>query len=300
MSFLELFNLAGWQSKDHYKSTRAVDFIYDQSKLAKIAKKARTHEAREAAVKKLREQHQALFADIARNDGHYSVSRVAACKLTDQILLADIAKHATYGWTRYEALKRLDQRNQTLIADLAKNDDFSEVRRLAVEKLDEQHNQILLSEIAKVDKNNDIRRAAVTKLNEQHQTLFFDLAKNDTDVNVRSIAFEKLSDEMSVAYFVCSPHYNMIDFKIAGDEWRSKISDREALLYIINNNKHSSNRLYAAKKLGDSELIAKFKSKHEGKLKSEKKNTKKKSTNDGHHTTHTNYGPRPTERWEYS
>ena len=185
MTVLELLGCAKWQSKDWYKSEKAVSKITDQRKLAKIAKRAPHPNTRAAAIIQLEEQHQILFADIAKNDNYENVGKVAVKKLINQELLADVTKNAKRVDIREEAFYKLDeQQHQILYAEIAKKDDFKNIsiRLTAVRRLDKQQYQILLADIAKNDKIAKLRCAALEKLDvpyQAKQNLLADIVKND-------------------------------------------------------------------------------------------------------------------------
>ena len=71
-------------------------------------------------------------------------------------------KHSEFS-VRREAVEKLTDQN--LLAEIAKSDKDSVVRIIAVEKLTDQN---LLAEIAKNDKDFDVRRGAVEKLTDQN------------------------------------------------------------------------------------------------------------------------------------
>ena len=124
MVLRDLFKPA-WQSKNSNISKEAVTKITDEKTLVRIAKEAQCWAARKDAVEKLDEQHQILFAEIAKNDdctvvADYvdtdariaNVSVVAVNKLTDMVLLADVAKNSIHSLVRFKAenkLKKLEE-----------------------------------------------------------------------------------------------------------------------------------------------------------------------------------------------
>ena len=114
--------------------------------------------------------------------------RLAAVrKLTDQNVLADIAKNEKYSDVRKAAVEQLT--DQIELATIAKNDIDIYIRKAAVEKLTDQN---VLADVAKNDTDSTVRKAAVEKLTDQN--VLADVAKNDTDSVVRKAALEKLID----------------------------------------------------------------------------------------------------------
>ena len=147
-------------------------------------------EVRLASVEKLTDQ--ALLADIAINDNHYSVRRAAVRKLVELTLAAEIARHDDHWEVRETALQKLT--DQSVIIEIAKNDKVSNVRKAAVEKITDQ---AALSEIAKTDQNTDVRKDAVKKLDDQ--AALTGIAKTDKGWPVREAAVLKLTDPRILA-----------------------------------------------------------------------------------------------------
>jgi hypothetical protein len=80
-------------------------------------------------------------------------------RVTQQSVLADIAKNDKDSDVRRDAVKRVT--DQSVLADIAKNDKDSDVRTAAVERVTDQS---VLADMAKNDKNDDVRTAAVKRL----------------------------------------------------------------------------------------------------------------------------------------
>jgi hypothetical protein len=99
---------AGWQSSDRERSARAVARMTDPQALARVAREAVCEEARYVAVTKLDpRQVQTLLADLARNDEHLIVRLAVVERLTDMLLLTDVARYAKDPTVRAAARKRL-------------------------------------------------------------------------------------------------------------------------------------------------------------------------------------------------
>ena len=138
-----------------------------------------------SAVWKVTDQD--LLAEIAKTDCHESIRGIAVGKLTDQALLADIAKTADDVYVRRRAVWNRHLRDQGLLADIAKTANDASVRAGAVANLTDQ---ALLAEIAKTDGDPDVRRSAVDKLT--NQALVRDVAQTDGDAGVREAAIENV------------------------------------------------------------------------------------------------------------
>ncbi len=109
----------------------------------------------------------------------------AVWRLTDQVLLASIAKTDTDYPVRLAAVEKLA--DQAVLAAVAKADTSEEVRQSAVVKLTDQ---AVLAAVAKNDASEFAREAAVVKLTDQ--AVLAVVAKADGDPGVRRAAFVKL------------------------------------------------------------------------------------------------------------
>jgi len=147
---------------------RAVlDRLTDQAALATKVKKNLNYNAR-FAMKNLTDQ--ALLADIAKTGSAGDVltreiRRQAAQKLTDQAALADVAKGAGDPYIRMAALRKVT--SQTALADLARNASDGDVRLEAAERLtDKGMAQSIYAEMAKTAGDSGVRDAAAGRLSD--------------------------------------------------------------------------------------------------------------------------------------
>ena len=86
----------------------AAQKLTDQTLLLEVAKNAKCYEARISAIEKLDKEHpQDVFADIAKTDSDIFACNIALGKLTDQVLLADVAQNARYQSIQEDAAKNL-------------------------------------------------------------------------------------------------------------------------------------------------------------------------------------------------
>ena len=130
-----------------------------------------------AAVGKLTDQ--TVLAEIAKNDNDFTV-REAAVKnhnLTDQTVLAGIAQSDDYASVGSAAVGKLT--DQTVLANIVKYCDDSVRRSVAVEKLTDQ---ALLATIARNDSDYLVRKAAAGNPNLIDRTVLAEIAKNDKEV----------------------------------------------------------------------------------------------------------------------
>jgi hypothetical protein len=132
---------------------------------------------------------------------------MAVEKLTDQALLADIAKKVKddKAVRRAAASKRVaavkDLTDQTLLAKIARTDKDSNMREASSDMLiDLITDQALLAEMAKTDKDSFIRLAAVKKLTDQ--ALLADIAKTDKHYLVSGAAVKKITKYDLLVEFV--------------------------------------------------------------------------------------------------
>jgi len=109
-------------------------------------------------------------------------------KLTDEVLLARIAKEARCWRARIAAVEKLTDQN--VLADIAENANEYHLRKAAVEKLTELN---VLADVAKNGTDSYDRKKAVKKLTDQSVLAY--VAKNNTNSNVRIVAAKKLIDK---------------------------------------------------------------------------------------------------------
>jgi hypothetical protein len=111
-----------------------------------------------------------VLADIAKNDMAEWVSKAAVARVTDERLLADIAKNTKNGYDdnnrfvcKAAAGKAAVERvtDQSLIVDIAKNAKDWAVRVAAMERVTDQS---VLADIAKNDRDYDVHHAAAIRV----------------------------------------------------------------------------------------------------------------------------------------
>jgi tetratricopeptide (TPR) repeat protein len=115
--------------------------------------------------------------------------RVAAIEgLTDQTFLAQIAKTDPSTWVRRKAVSQLT--DQTALADIAKSD--AEDGQLRVDAIARLADQALLAEIAKTATDWSIRTTAVRHLTDQ--AVLAQIAKTDPEELVRNEAKDRIKE----------------------------------------------------------------------------------------------------------
>jgi len=252
MSLLDFLDFADWKSKDGNKSEKAVAQITDKQKLVRIATEAPHYMARKAAIVKLDEnQHQGLFANIAKYDVNKHVCVAAANKLTDQVLLADVVKKAKDNQVRKIILNKLDKQHQELFAQIAKTDSDKLVRIISCEKLSDQ---MLLADLAKNAKDTEIRQIAIEKMNEWHQILYCEIAKDyASDDSLREAAMRKLTNQDLILEIAKNAKYGLRHLAI---EKLDRLQHQTLFSEIAKNDRDEKVRKSAIKKLSDQSLLA--------------------------------------------
>lgn len=189
------------------------------------------------------------IADWKSKDGEKSEKAVA--KITDQNKLVRIATEAPHFMARKAAIVKLDEKKyQALFANIAKYDINWRVCLAAANKLMVQE---FLADVVKKAKDNSVRRVILNKLDKQHQELFAQIAKNDGDKSVRTIATDRLSDQMLLADI--AKNAKDTDIRQAAIE---KMNEWHQILYIEivrDLRANDSLREAAMKKLTNQDLI---------------------------------------------
>lgn len=193
------------------KQTRTIDEVTDHASLVEIAKNDSDIRVRIKAAEKLNDKPLIAYLNelrIVRKaiwsddwDDYYAVTR-----LTDQALLADVAKNAIHILGRKFAVQKLT--DQAALIDLAKNSGCVEVRVLAVEKVKDQ---AVLAEIIK-------SRAGIIESQRGE-------ADTDEYVAVRAAAAHRLTDKTLIAdvlenaeYFIPAYYYYTVLFDRLNDQ----------------------------------------------------------------------------------
>jgi hypothetical protein len=176
----------------------AIVRLQDQTTLAKIVK-ANINGHGRLAMRRLTDQ--SLLADIAKtlddkDAGNSALRRLAVAKLTDQTVLADAAKTAGDPSIRMAALKKVT--DQTALADLARNAHGDDERLKAAEKLaDKGLAQSIYAAMAKTASGAAVGIVAVGRLTDQ--ALLADVVKTAADSGVRQAAVAMLTDSKVLA-----------------------------------------------------------------------------------------------------
>jgi len=138
------------------------------------------------AVSKLSASEPEALIDYALGDPADSVRRAAVSKLTDEAILARIARRDPSPEVRVAALDRMT--DQEVFAEIAVSDTDAETRAMAVLQLTDES---LLKDFALHADSAAVRTAACVHLRDQ---AVLEIAARDPDAMVRSTAAQKLSD----------------------------------------------------------------------------------------------------------
>ena len=230
----------------------AIEKLNDRTLLVDVANNAKRIHTRIQAAKKIGDEQlaQSIYAkDIDKND---RVSPNVVEKLTNQNLLADVARNAKNNDVRIYAVEKLT--NQNLLADIAKNDKNSFICLKAAEKLeDEQLAQSIFADIAKnaEDKYDCIN--AIQKLTEQN--VLADIAINNKNPSVRETAVEKLTDQVLLTDVAKTSKDSYVRLK-ATERLEDKHLAQDIYADVAKNDTISvSTRLEATEKLENKQLV---------------------------------------------
>jgi len=237
------------KDRDPVVRAYATKFLTDQALLASLAVQDSEVRVRAAATRKLTDSK--LLLQIVTTDPSPEV-RVNAAEnpnLTDQAALATVAvsdKADPAGYVRRMALKRLT--DQALIASVARDSSYQLLRIDAVEKLSDQS---LLEQIAQnVSIVLEVRLRAVMKLSDQTLVARF---ATDEDSGVRLAAVEPLADQALLAKLARTDSSSSVRLKAA-----AKLTDQAELAIIAVSDEYPSVRKAAVGRLNDKSILVKI------------------------------------------
>jgi len=237
-------------SKYDYERESAIDKIADIDLLSDLAKTGK-YEIRQLAYKKLGEENcQEAIIDRAKYSKYDYERESAIDKIADIDLLSDLAKTGKYE-IRQLAYKKLGEENcQEAIIDRAKNGKSDVERKSAINKLNDIG---LLSDLAKTDTNYDIRQVAYKILGEENcQDAIIDKAKNDKDSNQRMSAIGTLTDQNILADIAKNEDIHRLSESVLAASKLTDLSQKtEILLFLF--------EIYRKYGYGDSKLFDEIK-----------------------------------------
>jgi hypothetical protein len=252
-----LFDIAK-NSDDYSHRYAAIRTLTDQEALADIVKSDGNYAIRAAAVEQMTNQE--FLAYIAKNDEDEYVRQAAVERLDDQNILIEIAKNDKDNMVRLEATKRIT--DQMVLAYIAINEeDYDYICETAVEQLNDQ---AMLADVARNSCWCDIRIAAAEKLSDQaiSQEVYTDIAKNANDTHnqfsnrsIRMEAAEKLNDQNVAQEVYADIAKNCDDWEVCEIAVK-KLTDQKLLVDVVNNGNDGEARLTALSQMTDQMLLA--------------------------------------------
>lgn len=130
-----------------------------------------------------------LLVNFATNDRDWFVRVAAVERVTDQAVLAEVAKTDEETSVRRSAIEKLT--SQAVLGDIARTDKDEFSRKAAVKNL---LDKIVLAEIASTDRDEDVRQAAIAKLTDQ--SALASVAKTGPSWATRWAATESIEDQL--------------------------------------------------------------------------------------------------------
>lgn len=220
---------------------KAVMKLSDQTLLARFAADANKG-IRQGAVNALTDQ--AVLAKLARTDSDFGVRYDAAKKLTDQAELTAVATSDQDARVRKAAVERLSE--GAVLAKIAKTDPESATALAAAERIKDD---AFLVEVATGAGHEAVRVLAVSRID--NQSVLADIARKDQALGVRNRAADKLTNQGVLAD---------IARKDASPQVRNtaivRLNDQSVLAQIGRADRDWNVRLNAVKKLEDQTTLA--------------------------------------------
>ena len=162
------------------KLRRGIAIVSDQTSLPLIARSANAQNVRLSAVCKITDQ--VLLADVAATTGDDSIVAITAVnRITNREMMMDVIARAALTNVRPVTLGKID--DQAALVIVAKTNTDETVRFSATRKLKDQ---VVLAEIANLDASNDVRVVAALKVTDKELASL--LAKHATNGDVQRIA----------------------------------------------------------------------------------------------------------------
>jgi len=229
----------------------AIGRITDQAELLDIINKAYSSDAKIQAILRITDQT-ALISIAQDNRLHVEVRRYALDKITDQNIVADIAKRDSNRDMRIIAVARV--KDEALLYEISLYNKHIENIYVRIEAVKRIRNQEWLADIAKNDCGIHVRLEAVKNL--EKQDVLFDIYRNDEDSHVREATIPRITRPDSLAFIACNHH----EIKICR-EAVLRINPKHALAQdafakVAKQAKQEKIRQLAVSKLSDSNLLS--------------------------------------------
>ena len=210
-----------------------------------------------------------ILLDIARTDEAPLVRSIAVSGVEDIYDLGHLALDEKDDEVAFNAIKRIDDedfieyyllkcgrnpyyllkndlvKDQSILADIAKNDSWGPTRKEAVRNIADEE---LLEHIAKNDEDPFVRRQAILKI--KNQDILIDAAYNDSDSLTKDFAISRIEDEEVLTDLL----YKNDDSNILRTIF-SKINNQEILKDFAYNHQNPNVRYYAASNIEDNRIL---------------------------------------------
>lgn len=241
----------------------AIEKLTDQGALAEIALEKGTMDSiRMLALDKLDDQR--ALAKIAMHDHNETMRRKALVRISDQHLLGEIAKVEDGAKARRAAPRefgaRVDGRSE--LATMSREKMVERFARDAAKKITDQ---AILADVAANAGYVDVRKSALKKITDQRLLLGImrpaektddDLSSRSETIQIMHAAFRGITDQELLAEIVLTDvSYENFHYKNARSEIRrdafEKVTDQKLLARIARNATDESTRIKAVERLSD-------------------------------------------------
>jgi hypothetical protein len=247
MAILDLFR-PKWKHSNPDVRLNAVEKLNNSIILEKIAINEKDIVVHNAAIGKLADQNILHRVLIEYSWGpKYNSYITIIKKISDQKLLADIAKNHKFVWVRKFALYKIDDEN--VLTDIAKDTECSFLGEAVVTKI---INENSIADIATNAKDINVRRAADKKLKDNYITAIL----GSRSKSKREAAIEKLTDQIILCDILFDKYWKLSDYMYLNV--LGKITEQSHLLFIAKYHKDSQVRQEAIKKITDQKVLARF------------------------------------------
>jgi hypothetical protein len=275
VTFADFFR-SGWKNSDSGKRLDAVNNLTNQTILAKIATVSENRDVRLAAAGRLTEHPipSGIFQDLSvlHWDSEASYGSRVVERLTDEVILAHLARKAAHTGIRKAAVEKL--KDQDVLAEIASNDFDSKVRMAAIGKINDNERLAQIARTAMLFQRADVRIApspdtgirleAVRRI--KSQALLADLAINSYQRDVRLEAARKVTDQPLLSKIARSAPSGIVQISGEGSSYFvgdpagaviSRLDDQKILGEIaLDKKRHESVRRRAIERMTDQPLLA--------------------------------------------
>ena len=143
--------------------------------------------SRRAAVERITDE--SVLADLAKNASDIVVRFIAINKITDETFLSDIVENDSDIFVRIEAAKKIN--DESFLANIAKK--YWRSRHACMAAVRKIGDESVLADVAKNASDFDVRIEAVSRISDE--SVVVDIVKNDFDYDIRIRSIDKITDE---------------------------------------------------------------------------------------------------------